>query len=191
LKGYLVLAAICFAGTVLGLMTAQQAIGGRYAVANQSKGPWTVWPAAVQPRIDPYTRAHLLSDTLLPSNRFETLELEARVDSAGRALDENCSYVVSGAMPKTRWWSILAVSGERQLEEAAEASNGLIAQQLVYGPDGTFQIVLSSEPQSGNWIRPPESGPPVLLIRLYSPEPALRRDPLAGDLPVIERQVCR
>lgn len=191
MKGHLVLALVLFVGILLGTVTAQQAIGGRFGLTTQSKGPWTVWPTAVQPRIDPYTRAHQLFYAFLPPNRFETLEFEARIDSDGRGLDENCTYRVRGPMPRARWWSLLAVSGDRQSEEPEHRSHGLIAQQVVYEPDGTFQVVLSSEPQTGNWIKPPDSGPPVLLMRLYSPEPALRRGPLGGDLPAVERQVCR
>lgn len=191
MRGHLVLALVFFAGTLLGIVTAQQAIGGRYALTIQSKGPWTVWPTAVQPRIDPYTRAHQLSYAFLPPNRFETLEYEAQSDSDGRMLDESCSYVLSGPMPKARWWTLQAVSAEKEIGSPEENTQGLISQEVVYEPDGTFRVVLSSEPQPGNWLKPPDSGPPVLLLRFHSPEAALRRNPLAASLPVVERRACR
>jgi hypothetical protein len=191
LKGYLVLALACFLGTTLGLLTAQQAVGGRYGIASQTQGPWTVWPSALQPRIDPYTRAHHVAYALLPSNRFETLEYEARTDSTGRPLDANCTYEVAGPMPAARWWSMQVLSAEDQSSATTATSNGLIAQQVVYEPDGTFRIVLSSDPQPGNWIQPVERGRLVMLLRFYSPAPALRRSPLSGTLPAVERQVCR
>jgi hypothetical protein len=66
-----------------------------------------------QSRIDPYTRAHHLSYGLVPSNRFDTVEYEARVDDAGRSLDGDCTYLVSGPMPRARWWSLSALSSAR------------------------------------------------------------------------------
>ena len=53
------------------------------------------------------------------------------------------------------------------------------------------RISVSRELQAGNWLRPPDSGDLVLIMRLYTPaDPVLRR-PLETDLPSVERQVCR
>jgi hypothetical protein len=76
-RGLVRFVAFCFIGTLLGLITAQQAISGRYGIVSETKGAWTVWPRPADARIDPYTRAHHLSYGLVPSNRFDTVEYEA------------------------------------------------------------------------------------------------------------------
>lgn len=191
MRGLVRFVGFCFAGTLLGLVTAQHAVSGRYGVVSESKGTWTAWPSAATVKIDPYTRAHHLSYGRVPSNRFETVEYEARVDDAGQTLDDNCTYVVSGPMPRARWWSVSALTLGEPASAESEPGHGLVSRQLVYEADRSFRIVVSRQLQPGNWLRPPESGELVLLIRLYTPDPALRRSPLAADLPSVERQVCR
>jgi hypothetical protein len=190
-RGLVRFVAFCFVGTLLGVVTAQQAISGRYGIISETKGPWTAWPRASDARIDPYTRAHHVSYGQLPSNRFDTVEYEARVDDAGRTLDASCSYLVSGAMPQTRWWSLSALSPANQAGAVDEPRQGLVSRQLVFEPDQSFRINVSRELQAGNWLRPPETGRIVLLIRLYTPDSAVLRNPLTAELPSIERLVCR
>jgi hypothetical protein len=190
-KGLVWFVAFCFVGTLLGLITAQHAVSGRYGVVAESRGAWTAWPGAANARIDPYTRAHYLSFGLVPSNRFDTVEYEARVDDAGRPLDENCTYLVSGFSPQARWWSMSALVTDDQAQAASEPRRGLVSGQLVYEADLSFRISVSRELQSGNWLRPPDSGDLVLLMRLYTPANSVLRSPLDADLPSVERQVCR
>jgi hypothetical protein len=189
-KGLVRFVAFCFIGTLLGLISAQHAVSGRYGVASETKGSWIVWPRATDVRIDPYTRAHHLSLGLVPSNRFDTVEYEARVDDAGRSLEEDCTYVVGGPMPKARWWSMSALASDEEAEVPGEAREGLISGQLVFEPDGSFRVAVSRRLQAGNWLRPPDSGPLVLLMRLYTPAKEVLRRPLAADLPSIERVAC-
>jgi hypothetical protein len=190
-RGLVRFVAFCFVGTLLGLVTAQQAISGRYGIVSETKGPWTAWPRATDARIDPYTRAHHVSYGLVPSNRFDTVEFEAQIDDAGRALDASCSYLITGPMPRARWWSLSALSSANQAGAVDEPRQGLVSRQLVFEPDQSFRINVSRELQAGNWLRPPETGRIVLLIRLYTPDSAVLRNPLTAELPSIERLVCR
>jgi hypothetical protein len=190
-RGLVRFVAFCFVGTLLGLVTAQQAISGRYGIVSETKGPWIAWPRATDARIDPYTRAHHVSYGLMPSNRFDTVEFEAQVDDAGRTLDASCSYLISGPMPRARWWSVSALSSADQAGSVDEPRQGLVSRQLIFEPDQSFRINVSRELHAGNWLRPPETGRIVLLIRLYTPESAVLRNPLTAELPSIERLVCR
>ena len=191
MKGLVWFVAFCFVGTLLGLITAQHAVSGRYGVVAETQGAWTAWPRAADARIDPYTRAHHLSYGLVPSNRFDTVEYEARVDDAGRPLDENCTYLVSGFSPPARWWSISALAADDQAQSASGPRRGLVSGQLVYEADLSFRISVSRELQAGNWLRAPDSGDLVLRMRLYAPAKSVLRQPLEADLPSVERQVCR
>ena len=191
MRGLVRFVAFCFVGTLLGLITAQHAVSGRYGVVSDAKGAWTVWPRATDAKIDPYTRAHHLSHGLVPSNRFDTVEYEARVDGTGRTLDEDCTYLVSGPMPQARWWSLSALASGDDAETESDSRHGLVSGQLVFEADQSFRVAVSRELQAGNWLRPPESGQLVLLLRLYTPASAVLRRPLAAELPSIERQVCR
>lgn len=191
MKGLVWFVAFCFIGTLIGLITAQHAVSGRYGVVAATKGPWIAWPRAAEAKIDPYTRAHHLSYGLVPSNRFDTVEYEARVDDAGRPLDENCTYVLSGSIPQARWWSLSALATDDHAQAASEPRSGLVSGQLVYEPDLSFRIHVSRELRPGNWLRPPDRDDLVLLMRLYTPAAGVLRRPLDADLPAIERQVCR
>ena len=115
----------------------------------------------------------------------------ARADDTGRALASDCAYLVTGPMPRARWWSLSAVGSGGEAESDAAPRHGIVSRQIVYDADQVFRVALSPETEAGNWIRPPETGELVLLLRLYSPDRALRRNALAADLPSIERQVCR
>jgi hypothetical protein len=183
---------VCLIGALLGLVSAQQMIAGTFGIIAQSKGPWRVWLVAGSPKADPYTRAHFLLAGRLSMGVFETLEYETRVDAGGSRLDADCTYAITGSMAKARWWSLAALpkEGARPIE-TDPGRHGLVAQRVVYEPDGTFKATLSREPQPGNWFKPSGSGKLVLLYRLYNPDPALRTAPLTADLPKVEREVCR
>lgn len=192
MRGLIQFAAVCLIGALLGLVSAQQLVGGRFGAFAQTKGAWTVWPAAGLPKTDPYTRAHYLLHGRLPMSNFEALEFEARADDQGHSIDSACTYRILASMPKSRWWSLAAISEDARRPPPADAGAAmLISQQVVYESDGTFKAVLSPEPASGNWFRPAGEGSLVLLLRLYNPEAALRNSPLSADLPRIEREVCR
>lgn len=191
MRGLVAFVAFCFIGTLLGLITAQHAISGRYGLVAETKGAWSVWPGATSPRVDPYTRAHHLNYGLVPTNRFDTVEYEAKTDDSGRTLDEDCTYLVKGAMPQARWWSVTALASGDTAEASGDPRSGLVSGQIVYEADQSFRIAVSEELQAGNWLRPPANEELVLLLRLYSPATEVLRQPLAADLPSIERQVCR
>lgn len=193
MKGLVRFVAFCFLGALLGLITAQHAVSGRYGVVAETRGAWTVWPGATSSSIDPYTRAHHISYGVVPSNRFDTVQYEARVDDTGRTLDDDCTYLVSGPMPRSRWWSIsaLALDEDSDAEAVDDPRRGLLSAQVVFEPDQSFRIALSRDLHSGNWLRPPEGSSIVLLMRLYTPTRDVLRRPLSADLPTIERQVCR
>jgi hypothetical protein len=76
-------------------------------------------------------------------------------------------------------------------EAAAGPRRGLVSGQLVYEADWSYRVAVSRELQPGNWLRLPDGGQLVLLMRLYTPVSAVLRQPLSADLPSIERQVCR
>ncbi len=190
MRGVIKLAAVLLVGALIGLITAYQMIAGRYGLVSQSKGPWTVWDQAGSPRVDPYTRAHFLLRGRLPASHFEAVELEARVDDDGKTLDADCVYAISSPKPPARWWSLSAFPEDagRATEPLSEAS--LIAQRVVYEPDGSFRATLSPEVRPGNWFKPASDGDLVLRYRLYNPDPAYRSAPLQGAVPSIKREVC-
>lgn len=191
MRGLLWFVAFCFLGTLLGLVSAEHAVSGRIGIVSETKGAWTAWPRAADARIDPYTRAHHLSFGLVPSNRFDTVEYEARMDDAGRALDADCIYVVSGPAPQARWWSLSALALDDRAEMVSEPHVGLVSGQLIYEADRSFRVTVSRELQAGNWLRPPEGGPLVMNLRLYTPAAAVLQRPLSAELPSVERQVCQ
>ncbi len=191
MRGLLWFVAFCFIGTLLGLVTAQHAVSGRLPLVSETKGAWTAWPRAADARIDPYTRAHHLSYGLVPFNRFDTVEYVARIDDAGRTLDEDCVYLVSGPAPQARWWSVSALAPDDGAIAVNDQRGGLVSGQLIFEADRSFRVTVSRELQAGNWLRPSEGSQLVLHLRLYTPAAAVLQRPLTAELPSIERQVCQ
>ena len=69
-------------------------------------GPWTAWPRASGPEIDPYARAGLARRGEAPLGRDEGLVFAASADSAGGALDGRCDYHVADPLPAARYWTL-------------------------------------------------------------------------------------
>lgn len=185
------LAAASIVGLGLGAFSAQAVIDGRGHLFNKQYGAWTSWPTAGTRSSNPYVRAHYLTHNRLPISQYEVNELEARSDNKGQALDGNCTYEISGKMPKTRWWSLYSFSDETATLLAFPKRAGLSSNQVIYRPDGSFRIKLSRQPQTGNWLIPAGSNDFVLVLRHYNPGRSIANQFTFDDLPTITREDCR
>ena len=176
---------------VVGVLSANYVAQGKAGLFSQSKEQWTWWPNAGSTATDPYTRYHFQSRGRLPLSKFETLELEARLDEAGRDLSADCIYEMRGVIPRTRWWTIAAY--DRGAPEKSNDSNGsLSAHDILLNDNGEVVIEIAREARPGNWIRLSGDDAFSLILRLYGPASSLGNNvSIEGDLPVIRRVVCR
>lgn len=179
------------AGLGLGVISAQALIDGYGSFFSKNHGPWTSWPTAGTRSSNPYVRAHYLIHNRLPISQFEINELEARVDDAGAPLDANCTYEIKGLMPKARWWSLYTFSQESAHQTALPKRAGIGSQQVFYHQDGSFRIMLSTEPQTGNWLVPAGSDDLVIVLRHYNPGRSITNQFSFSNLPTITRGRCR
>lgn len=179
------------AGLGLGIFSAQSLIDGYGNLFNKTYGPWTSWPTAGTRSSNPYVRAHYLSHDRLPISQLEVNELEARVDSDGEPLDGNCTYDISGKMPKTRWWSIYTFTNAPSVTATPPDRLGTSSQQVFYQADGAFKITLSQELQTGNWLVPADENDFVLVLRHYNPGRSISNQFKFENLPTIKKRGCK
>jgi hypothetical protein len=184
------LVATVLAGVVIGIGSAWLWLT-RTDPAGRRIGPWLVNLEAGSSDASIYTRARIALKALLALDRRETLYYIARTDDAGRPLRSRCVYVVSGAIPSARWWSLTAYADDLFLFTDAERRYSISGENPTLKAIGRFSAVTGPEtPVSGSlaWIPTPGDRGLILTLRLYNPGPALQADPGSLSAPRIERQ---
>ncbi len=175
---------------VLGLSSAYYSASkfgfGKFVVSN---GPWTTDLTSGGVDADMYTRARVAIAGLLALNKSETIYYIAKRDSAGEALDGNCSYRIEGRDPDARWWSITAYANDNFLIDTPSHNYAVSQTSVVRSADGTFVVRLSLAAEQQNWIATSPDGFDVML-RLYNPGASVVQAPSAARLPSITREVC-
>jgi hypothetical protein len=170
-------------GGGLGLATATRSIDGGFAGISSEHGQWVTWPAAGRKDEDPYTRAHFVLDGRLPVSAFEAAEFETASDSTGATLDADCTYILEGRLPPSRWWSVWTAP-------AAAPGDGVTSQAAVLEPDGGLRVAFSRAAQPGNWIRLSADADRFrVFLRLYA-SGAPGRGGAAASLPVLRLEHC-
>jgi hypothetical protein len=183
------LAAVVLA-VVLGLGSAYVAIRGAIqSDAAIENGAWTTSLVTGGTDADAYTRTLVAITGLLALNKNETIYYTAAKDSAGDALDGNCSYRIEGRDPDARWWSITAYGDDHFLIDTPSQRYSVSRTNVVRSADGTFVIRLSTVEETGNWIATSRAGFDVML-RLYNPGASVRDQPASAPLPAIIKEGC-
>lgn len=186
------LAYVIALGAGLGLVSARYAVAERPWVGRAQVGAWTSWPNSGARDVDPYMRAYLARGVHLPLGAGEGLELVAGEDDAGQALDARCRYLVSGATPPARGWSLGTTDARgRPLQLPVERESFTDA-EIVRGERGRMWIVLAATPETGNWLPLPAVGRFQLRLRLYDTPISSHAGELRPDtLPRITKIDCR
>ena len=191
MNGLVKFAIAAVGGVAIGLFSAQKLINGYGGLFNHQHGPWQIWPTGGAVGSNPYVRAHFLINERLPISQFEVNEFEAGTDNHERQLDANCDYVISGPPPKTRWWSLYVLSQNDQPILATNPKTSTHSGAVVFEPGGRYNINLSLEPKSGNWITPGDDGKFKLIFRYYNPIRSIISQFKLDDLPDIRRGRCK
>lgn len=182
--------AVAIIAIIAGVYAAGKIRDGSYDLVGRKLGPWQTWPGAGTPNADPYTRAHFVSSQRLPLSRFEVLELEARFGSTGSAISSSCSYRIVGQMPPVRRWSLSSYNVDDAENTANGVNSTVTSAQANLKADGRLELMLSTSPQTGNWLRPNGDGDQVLVLRLFNPTYSAGRDSIGGPPLTIERVAC-
>lgn len=190
MRSVLVLVAGLAAALSLGVWTAWLAVRSPVPVDAILLGPWQAWPNAGTDRVDPYSRARLARNGEIPLGSGEGLALVARVDDAGRPLDARCDYRVAGQTPSARLWTIALEDPQGRTISPGNVPAALPSDSLLRLPDGSFQIVVSRNPQAGNWIASGAPGPFHIVVRLYDTTARVVTALTVLSMPRIIRERC-
>jgi hypothetical protein len=156
-----------FAGTLLGLAATNALLQKSPAFAGIRAGPWFVAPKSGSADLDPYSRAQLARTGEIALAHAEGLSFLARNDSDGHRLDAHCTYVLSGQVPESRYWSLTLVAPGGALADNPARRYGFTSAEIVRAADGSFEITISRNARPGNWL--PAATPQTfdLVLRLY------------------------
>ena len=178
------------AALALGLFVTQATLkdGGPFDIVEV--GPWRIATRAGAVDADPYTRAGLEQRGEIPLALGEGLQLIARVDDSGRALDPRCVYSVSPHVPPARYWSLSLVDlGGFPVENAAERY-GFRSSEILRVADGSFAIWASAQAHAGNWLPIGQNRPFALVLRLYDSPISATAGVDPASAPRIRREGC-
>lgn len=173
-----------------GVFSAHQVIDGYKGLFVSEQGPWRTRPSAGTRSSNPYVRAFYLNQHRLPVSQFEVVELEARRDDKGEKLSPDCSYELSGVMPRARWWSLFTYAPGKLQPKDAIGKNGLSSQQVVFDDKNHFVVNISPVPKAGNWVMPNRDGDVVVVLRYYNAVQSVTSQFRFSDLPKIKRTMC-
>ena len=149
-------------------------------------GAWQANTRAGSADADMYTRAGIAVNALLALGRAETMYFVATTDDAGNPLRSTCTYRISGAPPKARWWSITAYADDMFLFDAPNRHYSLNGTTAQLDANGKFAFTTGAKEQEGMyWLPTPGDRGVVLTLRLYNPEPTLQSAPASLQAPSI------
>jgi hypothetical protein len=155
-----VFAAIALGG---GLGTAWYMIEAGSRLSTRSFGPWVTWATAGRPDADPYTRAHIVRNPLLPLSSTSELTFKAKTDSRGARLTSACDYAVVMEDFEPAWWGLAVYDMQGRLIANAADRHAFNSSTAMRELDGRTVITLARDARPGNWL-PSGRGNRVLLV---------------------------
>jgi len=187
---YLRAGLVVLVGLSLGFAATLISLRGGYGFNPLEVGPWVAWPDIGGPDVDPYARAVIARSGEAPLAKEQGLVFVARVDSAGDALDAACDYTITDPTPPTRFWTIDLATPDGGVIDRAGARRGYTSVDALRREGGAFEIVVSRQPQPGNWLSPGAARRFTVVLRLYDVglDAAARSD--AAVFPKIVRRGC-
>lgn len=155
-------------------------------------GPWTTSTQGVgDASAGLLQRAVIARVGLWALPRSEVIYYRAEADDEGRPLSRRCVYAIEGKVdPPTRWWSIALYRDHFWVDNPLDRYS-FSKTTVARAQDGSWTILLSEKPQSGNWLPMGSAdGRFTLPFRMYQPEPSVGRDPENVPMPSVRRVSC-
>lgn len=191
MRSLIVAFAIAFAGLVLGGASAWYSIGRSHGFGAITIGPWTAIPYAGVGQADPYTVAKSVVDGSVPLGATEGLAFDANTDNDGNELVMRCDYVIEGATPSARLWTLVAYRPDGEPVRPAQGGvSALWSGAILRFADGSFRISVSRHPRPGNWLAVGDSGRLRLTLRLYDTSVTGGSSLITPRMPAIRRGEC-
>jgi hypothetical protein len=161
---FLIVIAIAIGG---GTASVWYVLRAQEGIAALTVGGWTAFPSMGTPDADPYSKARIARDGILPLGRAEGLAFIADRDSAGNGLRRDCDYRIEGVTPTARFWTLAAADATLAPLYPAGRAAAVQSQQILRRADNSFAIAVGPHPAPGNWIRIDGAGPLSLVLTLY------------------------
>lgn len=189
---FIQLIAVSLMALALGLWSAFHAVDRGIGFEAIKRGSWVAWAQAGLPDADPYTEATFARSGELPLVGGQSITFSAASDDNGGALVRNCTYTITGKAPPAQWWTLVVYDATTRLViENPSLRPGFSSSEVLYRPDGSFQVTLSPAPHPGNWVPLVGQGPLRLFLRFYDTPVALGNDFEGAELPRIVRGQCQ
>lgn len=167
LIGLLKTIAAALLGLALGLAATWYAVSGGLNVGSVELGPWRGNPRAAYTDADPYTRAIRARSGQSPLSQAEGMSFFAASDDSGEKLTTRCDYVVAGAMPAARMWTLSSIDGDGRPVRNATGRNAITSVEVVRDQTAQFEVIAAAHARAGNWLPLAEDQPFQLMLRLY------------------------
>lgn len=176
-----------------GLGTAWYMIEAGSRLSTRTFGPWVTWPAAGRPDADPYTRAHIARNGLLPLSSTAELAFKAKTDSNGSRLSSACDYavVMEGFAPA--WWDLAVYDGRGRLVANAADRHAFNSSTAMQELDGRTVIAVARDARPGNWLPSGRSNRIMLVLTVQDATwtNAIHNGETPRSMPRIVRSECR
>ena len=186
---FVLVSGICLA-VALGLWSAWLAVRSPAPIDAITLGAWQAWPNAGTEDVDPYSRARAARTGEIPLGSGEGLTLLAQSDDMGAPLTSRCSYRIAGQTPPARLWTLSVEDADGQAIVDRGELAALASDVLLRTSDGGFEIALSSDPASGNWISTGDISRFRIVIRLYDTTVRTTTALTTLSMPRILRERC-
>jgi hypothetical protein len=190
LLNFLVFAVVAVGG---GFGTAWYMIEAGSRLSTRNFGPWTVWTTAGRPEADPYTRAHIFRNGLLPLSTTLELAFRATNDNGGARLSSTCEYTIVIEDMAPAWWDIAVFDGQGKPIPNPAERHAFNSGSALREPDGRAIIRVARDARPGNWLPSGRTGRLVLALTIQDPSmaTAVHDGGTPRPLPEIKREACR
>jgi len=178
-------------GVALGLALTFTTLERGFGFGAVRAGPWTAWPRVGASDIDPYARAVLSRTGEIPLAAAQGVAFYARSDESGAALSGACDYVVTGAVPASRFWTLTLTDPNGRLVENVAHRYAFTSAEVLRRGDNSFSITVAPQARPENWLPSDARGRFVLVLKLYDAVASASPSGLAGaTTPRIMRGRC-
>jgi hypothetical protein len=160
------LLSFCIAAAV-GLGSTWMALTRNLAFEALSVGAWKAYPRSGTTGIDPYARAAIARNGVLPVGIGDGIAFVAASDDAGHPLDGRCDVVLRGTTPPARFFTLTLYTPAGTLVANSLDRHGFTSQELVRDQKGEFEVAVSPRARAGNWLPTGGIETYVLMLRFY------------------------
>ena len=180
------------AGVMLGLGLTALAVSSPPDFGVVEAGPWQTRPKIGSVEADPYSKALMAARGEIPMGTAEGLLLHARQDSDGQPLNGQCTYRLSGTFPAASYWTLTAYRPDGSTGESHGLRGGYTSADVIQFEGEPLAVMLSPDPQPGNWLPLDPTRGFELALRLYETQVSSNAHALdKASVPAIQREGCR